>query len=336
MTLTTDDSLTIQLTARDVLARSYPPDRVAALADGPRTPDPQAWSELEALGWFDPDLPPTAQVLLAEECGYHLTPQPWWSTMCVAALGRLRPGPAGVALRLADGLPAIAAPDVVATPGEPWVLSGAVDRVPDVDAVTSVLVEASSPTGPMLFCVDLSGRGVVKRSRPSLDPLRPVGEIVFTAAPAERLYSGVGTAAATAAVRSRGLLLLAAEAVGVAQRAYDIAREHACTRQQFGRPIGSYQAVAFRIADVYVDLELARSLTRAAAADGAPIGVSCALVAARRAAIGACEQTIQVLGGIGMTWEHPVHRWYRRALWIQAFGGSSDLHYERVAQHALG
>lgn len=336
MTLTIEDSRAVQLTAREVLSRRYPVDRIATLADSLRAPDPVAWSELERLGWFDAEMPSTTQVLIAEECGYHLTPQPWWTTMSAAEIGRQRPEPLTVAVRLADGYPTLTSPSVTATPGSPWSLSGVVERVPDLDVTSSVVVDAEAPTGPMIFRVDLSDRGVVRRHRPSIDSLRTVGEIVLTAAPAERVDSAASTVALLASIRSRGLLLLAAEAVGVARRAYDIARDHACIRRQFGRPIGSYQAVAFRIADMYVDLELARSLTHAAAVDVAPVSVSCALLAARRAAMGACEGALQVLGGLGMTWEHPLHRWYRRALWLKAFGGSSDLHCEHIARHLLG
>jgi alkylation response protein AidB-like acyl-CoA dehydrogenase len=103
--------------------------------------------------------------------------------------------------------------------------------------------------------------------------------------------------------------------------------EHAKSREQFGRPIGVYQAVAHPLADTYVDTELARSIAYWAAwcvaedDEQAPIAAAAAKSYAGEVAVLACERAIQVLGGIGFTWEHVLHRYYKRALWIQAHGG---------------
>jgi alkylation response protein AidB-like acyl-CoA dehydrogenase len=123
------------------------------------------------------------------------------------------------------------------------------------------------------------------------------------------------------------LAALALEAAGIAQRALELAVEHAQTREQFGRQIGVYQAVAHPLADTYVESELARSLAYWAAwcvaenDEQAPVAVASAKSYAGDAAVAACERAIQVLGGIGFTWEHPLHTFYKRALWIQAHGG---------------
>jgi alkylation response protein AidB-like acyl-CoA dehydrogenase len=101
-----------------------------------------------------------------------------------------------------------------------------------------------------------------------------------------------------AAPENEQFAALALEAAGIARRALELGVEHAKSREQFGRPIGVYQAVSHPLADTYVDTELARSI-----------------------AVAACERAIQVLGGIGFTWEHVLHRYYKRALWIQARGG---------------
>ncbi|MEV0291766.1 acyl-CoA dehydrogenase family protein, partial [Kribbella sp. NPDC050820] len=282
MTTTSDDCLSVQCTARDVLARRYPTDRIAELADSPLRADPAGWSELTELGWFDADLPALAQVRVAEECGYYLTPQPWWPTMCLTVLGEARSGPDSVAIGFDETAGPM--PKAVATWGDSWTLTGAVGLVPDLELAAGVIVAGDSPAGPMLFRVDLAAQGVdVHRGAP-LDPLRTIGAITLSAARAEPVCHTPTAEATIAAIRSRGLLLLAAEAVGVARRAYDFAREYACARQQFGRPIGGYQAVAFRIADMYVELELARSLTLAAAGNETQAAVSCTLLAARRAA----------------------------------------------------
>jgi alkylation response protein AidB-like acyl-CoA dehydrogenase len=131
------------------------------------------------------------------------------------------------------------------------------------------------------------------------------------------------------AAEEERLTALALEAAGIAQRALEFGVEHAKTREQFGRPIGIYQAVSHPLADTYVESELARSLAYWAAwcvADGddeTPVAVAAAAAKsyAGDVAVAACERAIQVLGGIGFTWEHPLHRYYKRALWIQAYGG---------------
>jgi alkylation response protein AidB-like acyl-CoA dehydrogenase len=118
----------------------------------------------------------------------------------------------------------------------------------------------------------------------------------------------------------------AAEALGVAQRALDLGVEHAKTRIQFGKPIGTYQAVSHPLAQTYTDVELARSLVYWAAwcvavEDArAPLAAAAAMSFATEAAVAACERSIQVHGGIGFTWEHPLHRFYKRALWLEGFG----------------
>ena len=123
------------------------------------------------------------------------------------------------------------------------------------------------------------------------------------------------------------LATLSLEAVGVAAKALELGVEHAKSRHQFGRPIGVYQAVSHRLADTYVETELARSLAYwaawcvAEADDQAPTAAAAAKAYAAEAAVSACERAIQVHGGIGFTWEHPLHRFYKRAQWIQAFDG---------------
>ena len=129
------------------------------------------------------------------------------------------------------------------------------------------------------------------------------------------------------AVRTRAFAALAAEAVGIAHKALELAIDYAATREQFGKPIGVYQAVSHPIVDTYVETELARSLTYWAAwcvAEGDEQATMAALAAksyAAEAAVAASERSIQVHGGIGFTWEHPLHRYYKRAQWIEAFGG---------------
>jgi alkylation response protein AidB-like acyl-CoA dehydrogenase len=137
------------------------------------------------------------------------------------------------------------------------------------------------------------------------------------------------------------LAALALEAAGIAQRALEFGIEHAKTREQFGRPIGVYQAVAHPLADTYIESELIRSLAYWAAwcvsenDEQTPIAVAAAKSYAGDVAVAACERAIQVLGGIGFTWEHPLHTYYKRALWIQAYGGYSREQRAKVAAWLL-
>jgi len=118
----------------------------------------------------------------------------------------------------------------------------------------------------------------------------------------------------------------AAEALGLAQRALDLGVEHAKTRTQFGKPIGTYQAVSHPLAQTYTDVELARSLVYWAAwcvaeeDERSPLAAAAAKAFATEAAVVACERSIQVHAGIGFTWEHPLHRFYKRAQWLEGFG----------------
>jgi alkylation response protein AidB-like acyl-CoA dehydrogenase len=137
------------------------------------------------------------------------------------------------------------------------------------------------------------------------------------------------------------LAALSLEAVGIAAKALELAVEYAKTREQFGKPIGTYQAVAHQLADTYVETELARSLAYWAAwcvAEGDDqVDVACAAAKAYGgdAAIDACERSIQVHGGIGFTWEHVLHVYYKRALWIQAQHGYASKHRARIAAYLL-
>jgi alkylation response protein AidB-like acyl-CoA dehydrogenase len=140
---------------------------------------------------------------------------------------------------------------------------------------------------------------------------------------------------------SERLAILALEAVGIGKKALELGVEHAQNREQFGRKIGVYQAVSHQLADTFVETELARSLAYWAAwcvaedDDQAPIAVAAAKAYAGDAAVAACERSIQVHGGIGFTWEHVLHEYYKRALWIQAYGGYGRVQRAKIAAWLL-
>ena len=168
------------------------------------------------------------------------------------------------------------------------------------------------------------------------DETRPLG-VVRGGEPGRRLAdSGV-----LHEIRNRMLAALAIEACGVARRALEYAIEHASTREQFGRKIGVYQAVSHPLADAYTQVELARSLSLWAAwcvAEGdeqAAVAAAAAKAFAAEAAVQVCETAIQVHGGIGFTWEHVLHRLYKRTLWIESFGASGSQLRAEVAAALL-
>jgi alkylation response protein AidB-like acyl-CoA dehydrogenase len=137
------------------------------------------------------------------------------------------------------------------------------------------------------------------------------------------------------------LASLALEAVGIGKKALELAIEHAKEREQFGRKIGVYQAVSHQLADTFVETELARSLAYWAAwcvaeeDEQGAVATAAAKSYAADAAVAACERSIQVHGGIGFTWEHVLHTYYKRALWIQAYGGHARVQRAKVAAWLL-
>ena len=186
--------------------------------------------------------------------------------------------------------------------------------VPDLDTADRVAIVG----GDGIYELEGAEREVLATS----DETRPLGVVRGGDAGRRLADSGV-----LAEIRRRALAALALEACGVARRALEYAIEHASTREQFGRPIGVYQAVSHPLADAYTRLELARSLALWAAwcvAESATsrraIAAAAAKAFAAEAAVQVCETPIQAHGGIGFTWEHVLHRLYKRALWIESFG----------------
>jgi alkylation response protein AidB-like acyl-CoA dehydrogenase len=324
----------LRAAARDYLRDRYPLDRVAALADSTAGWDPASWDELAALGWLDPDLGMLEHAVLAEEAGYALYPGPWWSTVAlrVTPLGDA-PRPTTLAW-CEPGAPRLGDSGRLATAVRDGGLTGAKTLVPDGAAVAAFDVVAADG----VYAVAADAPGVTVAPRSTTDRTRRYAEVVLDGAPAVR----VADLDAVAAARSRALALGACEAVGVAQRCLDIAADYAKTREQFGRPIGSYQGVSHRVANIYVALQLARSLAYWAAwcvaedDPAAPDAVAAAKASAGEAAVFAAENAIQAMGGIGFTWDHPLHRFYKRAQWFASFEGSATAHRASIADRLLG
>lgn len=193
--------------------------------------------------------------------------------------------------------------------------------VPHLDAVDMVLRE------------DMTAVAAEGETLETMDETRPLGRLSGD--------EGESVNGDFEPVRLRLLAALALEAVGVAQKALELGVEYVSAREQFGKKIGTYQAVSHPLADTYVATELARSLAYWAAwcvaedDEQAPVAVAAAKAQAAETAVAACERSIQVHGGIGFTWEHVLHRYYKRAQWIDAFGGHAAKQREVVAAHLL-
>jgi alkylation response protein AidB-like acyl-CoA dehydrogenase len=313
----TDEQQELRAQARSYLAERFPPERVAQLADSDEGWDPSSWREFAELGWLGVSVPEehggaglgfVEEAVLLEELGRALYPGPYFSTVALA-------------------LPALG-PDELAqlVAGEArWSASLDGSLVPDLGIVDRVAVVENGEARAV------AARGEVLDTT---DSTRRLG----------RLDPGDGTPLAgdVSLLRPRSLVALAAEAVGVGERALELGVEHAKTREQFGRPIGVYQAVSHKLADTYVETQLARSLTYWAAwcvaedDQQAAVAAAAAKSYATDAAVAACERSIQVLGGIGFTWEHMLHRYYKRALWLQSFAGFASTHRAAVADALLG
>jgi alkylation response protein AidB-like acyl-CoA dehydrogenase len=202
--------------------------------------------------------------------------------------------------------------------GGGWVIDGVKNYVLDGATAGLVLAVAVAGTEPGVFAVSGDAAGLARERLVTLDQTRKQARLVFTRAPAERVGAGDATSAiARATAVSRALL--AAEQVGGAQHCLDMTVGYAKTRIQFGRPIGSFQAVKQRLAEMLVQVESARSAALAAvqaAAVGDPELEHVAAVAALtcgEAYTWVTEQTIQLHGGIGFTWEHDAHLYFKRA-----------------------
>lgn len=154
-------------------------------------------------------------------------------------------------------------------------------------------------------------------------------------------YSGSFIADEVGDDRSRALAATALEAVGIGSRVTEMAIAYASEREQFGKKIGTYQAISHSLVDAYVAVELARSLSYWAAwavaetDEQVDLAVAAAKPNATDAAVLACEKSIQAHGGIGFTWEHPLHRYYKRALTLQAAHGYGREHRAEIAKRLL-
>ena len=237
-------------------------------------------------------------------------------------LARIAAGQLIAAPAIAEGaLGWDAVPSTAATAGGSatrWALSGAKDWVQDGAQAGLFVVSATSPDGPALFAVEAGAPGLALEPVATIDVSRRFARLRLNGTPATRLAVPDALAAVRRA-RDVGLALLSADHVGVAQRCLEMAVGWAKEREQFGRPIGSFQAIKHKLASVRLELEAAESACLYAlwsareAPDEFPTAARIAAYTCGEAALLAASENIQVHGGIGATWEHPAHVYLRRA-----------------------
>ncbi|MEU4248867.1 acyl-CoA dehydrogenase family protein [Amycolatopsis sp. NPDC026612] len=291
-----------------------------------------------------------------EETGRALLCAPFFGTVALAAEVLLRAGDESAAK---DLLPGIAAGETIATlalaePGGRrgegaitvraervagrWQLSGAKTHVLDGHTAQLLLVVARTDAGTGLFAVDGSAPGLRRTALRTIDQTRKEARLDCSGVPA-RLIGDAGTAwPAIERTLAAAAVLLAAEQLGGASRALELAVAYAKIREQYGRAIGSFQAVKHRLADMLTDVECARSAVQdglralAADAEDLPVAASVAKACCSEAFTRVAAGAIQVHGGIGFTWEHSVQLYFKRAKASELLLGTPAEHRARLGR----
>jgi len=359
------DSLSALLADRGSL------DKVLARTESTETYDDGLWQavagDLGLAGLLIPEGDGGAGASYREVCsaaealGGAVSPVPFLGSAVVAtaALLSIAPGTpeaAGLLRRMADGSVTVALAVPFATaPGGGFPVSirvarprpgdaengvvrlrGMASAVADALPASVLLVPADGvPHG--LYLVDMSAPGVAKTPVVSLDMTRQVCDLSFDDAPGRLIASGPAASQAVDAALTAGAAVLAAEQVGVAQRCLDMTLAYVKERRQFARPVGSFQALKHRLADVWVEVSQARAASRYAAAclasgdPDAKIAVAVAKAYCSEAAVHAAQECVQLHGGIGFTWEHPAHLHLKRAKADSIAFGTPDAHRAALA-----
>ena len=347
-----DDLKQLREQARRFLAEKSPPDVVRRVLDGAETYAAVLWREIAEMGWLGAAVPEQyggaglgyeGLCVLAEELGRAVAPVPFASSCYLATEAILL---AGSETQKRNLLPKLADGSLIGTfalaegSGQPEPrnvrmsaaggrLSGSKWPVADGGIADAAVVVARDETGDIaLYLADLHATGVTRRDLTTVDPSRNHARIDFANAAAERLGSGAPGWPAVQRLLDRAAIMIAFEQVGGADACLTMARDYALERYAFGRPIGSFQAIKHKLADVYVAIELARSNAYygawALAADAAelPLAAATARVSATEAFHLASKENIQTHGGIGFTWEADTQFHLRRArLMALSIGG---------------
>jgi len=368
-----DEQELLRSTARKFFENECGSDTVRRLMETPEGISPDLWTKLAEQGWLGLVYPEAYDgmglglvdlVVLMEEMGRAVVPGPYFSAVL---LGGLAIAEAGREAQKKEWLPRIAAGDrrvalawmepsaqlgpagvtlTAVEKGGTYTLSGTKLFVHDAHTADALVVAArtrpgAGADGVSLFLLPKGGKGLEVTLLPTMDQTRKLCEVALsdvTVGPDALLGAAGAGWAPLARVLDRATVALCAEMCGGAQKVLDMTVEYAKIRQAFGRPIGSYQGVKHRAADMLVDVENSKSITYYAAwaldegAAEAPLAVSMAKAYVSDAYRRVAAAGIQLHGGIGFTWEHDLHLYFKRAKGSEFTFGDATHHRERVAQ----
>jgi len=363
----------LRQSARDFLAKECPMTWVRRMMDDDRGFTDETWRKMAELGWMGLVLPEehggsgltfVDLVVVLEEMGRAVLPGPFFSTVVVAGVA-LAEG--GNAAQKQDLLPKLAAGQLRATlaqlepsarwdaegvaceakpGGGGWALSGTKLFVPDAHTADVIVVAARAPgstgaDGVGLFLVDARASGVKTTLLKTMDQTRKLCEVVLenVRVPGERVLAEPGKGwPLLQRVVDRGKVGLCAEMCGGAQKVLEMSVEYAKVREQFGRPIGSFQAIQHKCANMLVEVESSKSATYYAAwavandVAEAPLAAAMAKAYCSDAYRHTAGEGIQIHGGIGFTWEHDMHIYFKRAKSSEVTFGDATWNRELVAQ----
>ena len=327
--------------------------------------DPKVWSQMaEQLGLQGLALPEEhggsgygfiEQIAVLEEMGRALLCAPYFSTVVLAATALLESGDEAAQK---DLLPGIADGSTIATlawvedpaswdtsaisttakrSGDGYALDGTKTLVLDGHIANLLLVVAQTDSRPSLFAVEADASGLTRRSLETLDMTRKLASLELSGTPARLIAEEGAATGILERTLQHAIVALSAEQVGGAQKCLEMSVDYAKLRVQFGRPIGSFQAIKHKCADMLLEVESAKSAAYYAAwaiadkTDEVPVVTALAKAYCSDAFASAATETIQIHGGIGFTWEHDAHLYYRRAKSTEQFLGSPSDHRETLA-----
>jgi alkylation response protein AidB-like acyl-CoA dehydrogenase len=351
---------------RRFLEDKSPSIEVRRLMETPEGYDPAVWSLMaNQLGLQALTIPEeyggagfgyVELIVVLEEMGRSLLCAPFFSTVALAANALLVSGDEAAK---ADYLPGIASGETLATlayseesgrwdldgitlgatqSGEGWQLTGTKSYVIDGHTANLILVAARSAAGLSLFAVDAEAAGLTRTALATMDQTRKQAKLVFNGTPARLIGEDGGAGPVLSKTLDLAAVALAAEQVGGAQRVLEMSVEYAKHRIQFGRPIGSFQAIKHKCADMLLEVESAKSAAYyagwAAAEDNDELPVTACLAKAycSEAYFHAAAENIQIHGGIGFTWDHDAHLYFKRAKSSELILGDPSYHRELLAQ----
>jgi alkylation response protein AidB-like acyl-CoA dehydrogenase len=361
-----DEQEELRTAVRRFLAEKSPETEVRRLMDTTEGYDPAVWSQMaDQLGLQSLTIPEefggsgftyVELLVVLEEMGAALLCAPFFSSVALGANALLTSGDDDAKKSY---LPGIASGETIATlaitedngkwdfggielaatkKGDGWVLDGHKMFVIDGHVANLIIVAARTGAGVTLFAVAGDAAGLTRTALPTMDQTRKQARLEFSGTPATLIGSEGGAEPGLSKTLDLAAVALAAEQVGGAQHVLDASVEYAKTRIQFGRPIGSFQAIKHKCADMLLEVESAKSAAYYAAwaaaedSDELPVVASLAKSYCSEAYFHSAAENIQIHGGIGFTWEHPAHLYFKRAKSSELLLGDPSYHRELLAQ----